>query len=582
MASGSMLGDDAKEKHRSAQSNKKFHSRKNQKPKNPNLLSRRSSQTLVAPITDNNDSSPPHHFLRVDDAAGSNDLSYHDHPLPRGSEQANENGFPGYMEFENRVRISLDSRSKMDIRELRRKLLSELDQVRCLVKKLESKEFQLSGYSHSQFSANYAVDNMGSTERLNSGVGLKGPRDSRLFRGLSDSVAENNHGVVGEVGGKKKKKKLPTPESDKKMKTGGGKKDELRGRFLPGKDKYSSQLFNSCSDLLGKLMKHKFGWIFNVPVDVKGLGLHDYHTIVKHPMDLGTVKTRLNKGWYKSPMEFAEDVRLTFHNAMFYNPKGQDAYFMAEQLLKIFEPKWLALEAEYNLNKTLEVGKADLPTPASRKVQNPATAPPRLPPRPASPPPMSTLDRSESHTKPVDPKLKPEGFGHVGRTPVPKKPKAKDPDKRDMTYEEKQKLSANLQNLPSEKLDNVVQIIKKRNPRLFQQEDEIEVDIANVDPETLWELDRFVTNYKKSLSKIKRKNELALQSRTNPVNAIQETNLAPSAAEAQKEAETVENNVTEYSPVGRVEKGDDVSRASSSGGSGTDAGSSSSDSDSDS
>lgn len=39
---------------------------------------------------------------------------------------------------------------------------------------------------------------------------------------------------------------------------------------------------------------------------------------------------------------------------------------------------------------------------------------------------------------------------------------------------------------------------------------------------------------------------------------------------------TVENNVTEYSPVGRVEKGDDVSRASSSGGSGTDAGSSSS------
>lgn len=522
MASGSMRGGDAKEKHRSAQSNK-FQSRKSQKPKNPNPVPRRSSQTLVTP-TDNNDPSQPHHFLRVDDAAASNDLAYHDHPLPGGSKPAKENGFPGYTEFENRVRISLDLRSKMDIRELRRKLLSELDQVRCLVKKLESKEFQLSGYSHSQFSANYAEDNLGSTQRLNSEVGLKGPPDPRLFRGLSDSVAENNHGV-GEVGGKKmKKKKLPPQESDKKLKTSGGKKDELGTGFMPGKDKYSSLLFNSCSDLLAKLMKHKFGWVFNVPVDVKGLGLHDYSTIVKHPMDLGTVKTRLNKGWYKSPTEFAEDVRLTFRNAMSYNPKGQDAHLMAEQLLKIFEQKWLAIEAEYNLNKTLDMGeKADLPRPTSRKVQNPVTAPPCLPPRPASQLPMSTLDRSESLTKPVDPKLKPESFGHAGKTPVPKKPKAMDPDKRDMTYEEKQRLSANVQNLPSEKLDIVVQIIKKRNPGLFQQEDEIEVDIANVDPETLWELDRFVTNYKKSLSKIKRKTELAVESRTNPSDPIQET-----------------------------------------------------------
>lgn len=47
-------------------------------------------------------------------------------------------------------------------------------------------------------------------------------------------------------------------------------------------------------------------------------------------------------------------------------------------------------------------------------------------------------------------------------------------------------------------LDVVVQIIKKRNSSLSQHDDEIEVDIDSVDAETLWELDRFVTNYKKN------------------------------------------------------------------------------------
>jgi bromodomain-containing protein 3 len=84
------------------------------------------------------------------------------------------------------------------------------------------------------------------------------------------------------------------------------------------------------------------------------------------------------------------------------------------------------------------------------------------------------------------------------------KPKAKDPNKREMTMEEKHKLGIGLQSLPQEKMENVVQIIRKRNGHLRQDGDEIELDIEAVDTETLWELDRFVTNYKKMMSKIKR------------------------------------------------------------------------------
>jgi hypothetical protein len=84
------------------------------------------------------------------------------------------------------------------------------------------------------------------------------------------------------------------------------------------------------------------------------------------------------------------------------------------------------------------------------------------------------------------------------------KPKARDPNKREMNVEEKHKLGLGLQILPPEKMEQVVQIIRKRNGHLEQDGDEIELDMEAVDTETLWELDRLVTNWKKMVSKIKR------------------------------------------------------------------------------
>ncbi|KAL3574303.1 hypothetical protein D5086_024916 [Populus alba] len=194
------------------------------------------------------------------------------------------------------------------------------------------------------------------------------------------------------------------------------------------------------------------------------------------------------------------------------------------------------------------------------------------------------LDRSESMTYPIiDTRSRPKPITTTpsSRTPVPKKPKAKDPHKRDMTYDEKQKLSTNLQSLPSEKLDNIVQIIKKRSSALSQHDDEIEVDIDSVDVETLWELDRFVTNYKKSLSKNKRKAELAVQARTEAQQNVQQKIPASVVVEAPKETKADERNASTLSPVQVEKQGDNGSRSSSSSSSSSDSGSSSSDSDSD-
>ncbi|KAI3856472.1 hypothetical protein MKW98_008924 [Papaver atlanticum] len=514
----------------------------------------------------------------------------------------------------DRVTINLSSSSKLEIRDLRRKLNGELEQVRSLKKRLEAKGAQVGvggysnphidigdysnpqigvgGYSNSHLSANVALDNGGGVKRTISEAGSVGVHQG--FRPLlSVSVFENTHTGVADIVEKRTPKanqyyrnsefllakdKFPPSES-RKSKSGGGKKHHGSGDGGShgfGIDKYSSQAFRSCSSLLSRLMKHKHGWVFNSPVDVKKLGLHDYYLIIKHPMDLGTVKSKLNMNRYKSPREFAEDVRLTFSNAMIYNPKGQDVHFMAEQLLQIFEERWAVLETEFNPEARYQIDyEMGLPTPTSKRTPYP----------PFSTELGRTLDRSESITHPfADSKLKPSNSAPMGRTPVLKKPKAKDPNKRNMTFEEKQKLSTHLQNLPSAKLDNIVQIIKKRNSSLNQHDDEIEVDIDSVDAETLWELDRFVTNYKKSLSKNKRKAELAMQAREEAQRRATKMDIspapAPASVEAPKEARTEERNVA--SQMQGEKQGDDGNRSSSSSSSSSDSGSSSSDSDSES
>jgi hypothetical protein len=181
---------------------------------------------------------------------------------------------------------------------------------------------------------------------------------------------------------------------------------------------------------------------------------------------------------------------------MTYNPKGQDVHFMAEQLLGIFEAQWPEIEAE---------------------VDYLALCPPL--PKKFPPPPIDLrfLERSNSvkHHVPLDSNSRPISHTptYSARTPSMKKPRAKDPNKRNMTMDEKRKLSDNLQNLPPEKLDAVVQLIKNKNLSVMQHDDEIEVEIDSMDAETLWELDRFVANYKKNLSKQKRRAERALLAR---------------------------------------------------------------------
>ncbi|KAL2980028.1 hypothetical protein AAZX31_13G204700 [Glycine max] len=95
-----------------------------------------------------------------------------------------------------------------------------------------------------------------------------------------------------------------------------------------------------CATILKSLMSHSYSWVFLKPVDPVALSIPDYFTIISHPMDLGTIKSKLERNIYSGTEEFADDVRLTFSNAMKYNPPGNDVHMMAKELSKIFDRKW--------------------------------------------------------------------------------------------------------------------------------------------------------------------------------------------------------------------------------------------------
>ena len=64
--------------------------------------------------------------------------------------------------------------------------------------------------------------------------------------------------------------------------------------------------------------------VFREPVDWKGLGLLDYPEIVLRPMDLGTIKKRIENDDYNAVEDIATDVRLVWSNCMLYNRDGSE------------------------------------------------------------------------------------------------------------------------------------------------------------------------------------------------------------------------------------------------------------------
>ena len=96
----------------------------------------------------------------------------------------------------------------------------------------------------------------------------------------------------------------------------------------------------TCAGILKKLFTMKRqAWPFVEPVDWEALNIPDYPVIIKHPMDLKTIESKLHDGHIESPDEFVALVRTVFRNAYVYNAKGDPSGVRecAEKLSQAFE-----------------------------------------------------------------------------------------------------------------------------------------------------------------------------------------------------------------------------------------------------
>uniref|UniRef100_A0A452FC17 Bromodomain testis-specific protein n=1 Tax=Capra hircus TaxID=9925 RepID=A0A452FC17_CAPHI len=296
-----------------------------------------------------------------------------------------------------------------------------------------------------------------------------------------------------------------------------------------------------CSEILKEMLGKKhlsYAWPFYNPVDVNALGLHNYYDIVKTPMDLGTIKAKMDNQEYKDAYEFAADVRLMFMNCYKYNPPDHEVVTMARMLQDVFEVHFAKIPDEpvesmpvyyikTDTTKTLDRESSSEPSSEDNssgdsedeRVQRLAKLQEQLEAvhqqlQVLSQVPFRKLKRKNEKSKR---KKKKEKIDNRDENPRKKfkqmklkeKPKRNLPKKRKpqvftmksedednakpMNYDEKRQLSLDINKLPGDKLGRVVHIIQSREPSLRNSSpDEIEIDFETLKSSTLRELQKYV------------------------------------------------------------------------------------------
>ncbi|KAI7812534.1 putative bromodomain-containing protein 3 [Triplophysa rosa] len=322
-----------------------------------------------------------------------------------------------------------------------------------------------------------------------------------------------------------------------------------------------------CDTILKEMLSKKqaaYAWPFYKPVDAEALELHDYHEIIKQPMDLSTVKKKMDGREYPDAQSFAADVRLMFSNCYKYNPPDHEVVAMARKLQDVFEMKFAKMPDEpvepsspSAESATAVVSKstgssessADSSSSSSDSEEERATRLAELQEQlkavheqlaalsqgPVSKPKKKKEKKEKEKKKKEKDKIKVKAeddkkakASQPNKQVPPKKTSARKPNSTSttrqpkkggkpgatnyesdeeeslpMSYDEKRQLSLDINRLPGEKLGRVVHIIQSREPSLRDSNpDEIEIDFETLKPSTLRELERYV---KSCLQKKQRK-----------------------------------------------------------------------------
>ncbi|XP_030940515.1 transcription factor GTE10-like isoform X3 [Quercus lobata] len=336
--------------------------------------------------------------------------------------------------------MSISKMSRTERKDLEFRLKMELEQIRVLQRKVAS------------ISANPILLSPSSDIRSSSDGQKRPPLD--VFQRPSEVAAP--HG---------KKRPPPGRNGSRMKKSTSGRFETVKGAAPASTS--NDALMERCKTLLESMMAHQFAWAFNEPVDVVKWNIPDYFTVIKHPMDLGTIKSKMASGEYTNPADFAADVRLTYSNAVTYNPSTNEVHHMAKALSKFFETRWRTIE------KKLTVRTDEKSQPSSKPVLIESETTTQIPPAKTK----KSLAQNDASVK-----------SELDRQIMPAEPK------QVMTAEQRQEVGADLQALMTELPENIVDFLRQHSDEQTD-EDEIEIGIDELSDDTLFTLRKLLNDY---------------------------------------------------------------------------------------
>jgi bromodomain-containing factor 1 len=77
--------------------------------------------------------------------------------------------------------------------------------------------------------------------------------------------------------------------------------------------------------------------------DWQKLEIPSYPKVVKKPMDLSTIRKKLDAGEYETAQYFYDDFKLMIRNCFNFNPSGTPVNLAGQELQRLFDEKWKGL-----------------------------------------------------------------------------------------------------------------------------------------------------------------------------------------------------------------------------------------------
>lgn len=273
----------------------------------------------------------------------------------------------------------------------------------------------------------------------------------------------------------------------------------------PKKKKYQIEL-RFCSAVLHELDKAKFHqWAipFKTPVDPVALNIPTYHKIIKKPMDLQTMRKRMDSGHYENAKDFEADIRLIFNNCYKFNKPEDWVYQAGKRLESEFDLEWTKKDDYIRANAPDNQSAGSSPEVESDEEEEeedddvPADEIAAIQSQIAAMSQQLTALQSKGKKK-TPPALKKKG-SKVKKEKMdkpPKKPSKKKGSVPYVSYEQKQDISNRINTLPEQRMMQALDIIKNNMPQLKgANDDELELDIDELSNEVLYKLLQFVKKY---------------------------------------------------------------------------------------